>query len=297
MKTIFRFFIFPGFIFMMPCFSTFCQVGISTDGTSPDVSAMLDLKSTNKGFLVPRMTAFQRNGINAAAIGLLVYQTDAPAGFYYYDGTRWMFLGIGEGLGGQVIDADGNKYSTVKIGNQEWMAENLRVTHYNNGDDIPEITDRTAWNDISTGAYCWYNNDEASNKNAYGALYNWFAVNDSRNLCPVGWHAPTDQEYTELTTYLGGETVAGGKMKTATLWNSPNLGAVNTSCFSGLPGGLRSVTGDFNAIGYSGLWWTATEDDPTLARLRLLDYQSEGLEEIPGSAKIYGFSVRCIRNN
>jgi len=281
---------------MVPCLSTFGQVGISTDGASPDISAMLDLKSTSKGFLVPRMTSEQRSGINSAATGLLVYQTDAPAGFYYYDGTRWMFLGIGEGLGGQMIDADGNAYSTVKIGNQEWMAENLRVTHYNNGDDIPNITDRTGWNDINSGAYCWYNNDEASNKIAFGALYNWFAVNDSRSLCPEGWHAPTDLEYTLLTTYLGGESVAGGKMKTAAHWTDPNLGATNISCFSGLPGGLRSVNGDFTNIGYAGLWWTATEDDTTLARLCLLDYQSEGMEEIPASDKIYGFSVRCIRN-
>ena len=295
MKTIFRFFIFPGFILMLPCLSTFSQVGISTDGTSPDISAMLDLKSTNKGFLVPRMTAMQRNGITPVATGLLVYQTDAPAGFYYYNGTKWIFLGIGEGGGGHVIDVAGNIYPTVKIVNQEWMAENLRVTHYRNGDPIPNITDGATWNDLINGAYCWYNNDPSINKIMYGALYNWYAVNDSRNLCPSGWHVSSDDELTTLTNYLGGENLAGGLMKPIILWNSPNIGAKNTSGFSAPPGGARGDNGIFYYFGGKGYWWTATEGGPNDAWARHLDSGDSGIVRTTFS-KSDGFSVRCVKD-
>jgi hypothetical protein len=132
------------------------QVGINTDGSAPDASAGLDVYYTNNGFLLPRMTASQRTGISPAANGLLVYQTDETAGFYYYNETAWIFLGSGDGYSGNVIDTDGNVYPTVRIGNQEWMAENLRVTHYRNGDFIPNVTDNTAWSGLTAGeaAFC-----------------------------------------------------------------------------------------------------------------------------------------------
>ena len=139
---------------------------------------------------------------------------------------------------GTVTNIDGNVYKTVKIGKQWWMAENLKTTRYRNGEEIINITDPIQWGALVIGAYCWYNND-ISNKGPYGALYNWNAVMDDRNLAPVGWHIPTDEEWTTLSTTLGGESVAGGKLKEAGFshWNAPNTGATNESGFTVLPNG------------------------------------------------------------
>ncbi|MCP4790448.1 MAG: hypothetical protein GY881_09470, partial [Gammaproteobacteria bacterium] len=164
------------------------NVGIGA--TAPESSAQLEVKSTDKGFLPPRMTQAQRDGISSPAAGLLVYQTDETPGYYYYTGTDWNGI-TGAGAGpistSSLIDSDGNTYPTITIGNQVWMLENLRVTHYRNGDAIPNVTDDTGWSGLSTGAYCWYDNDQATNEK-YGALYNWYTVDDSRGLCPEGWH-------------------------------------------------------------------------------------------------------------
>ncbi|MCP4833080.1 MAG: hypothetical protein GY886_12790, partial [Gammaproteobacteria bacterium] len=159
------------------------------------------------------MTQAQRDGISSPAAGLFIFQTDGTPGYYYYTGADWISV-TSAGPGGisasSCIDYDGNAYPTTTIGEQVWMAENLRVTHYRNGDAIPHVT-TTGWG-YSTGAYCWYDNDQATNEK-YGALYNWYTVDDSRGLCPEGWHVPTDDQWTALTTYLGGTSVAGGKMK------------------------------------------------------------------------------------
>lgn len=282
-------------ISMIACYSLMAQVGINTDGSSPDGSAMLDLKSTDKGLLIPRMTSTQRIGISSPANGLLVYQTDVPAGFYYKDGTVWTYLGTGEGGGGHVIDADGNAYPLVRIGNQVWMAENLRVTHYRNGDAIPNVTDNTSWNGLATGAYCWYNNDEATNKTLYGAMYNWFAVTDSRNLCPPDWHVPTAAEWTTLANYLGGVSVAGGKMKTAIVWNSPNTDATNISGFSGLPGGGRIDDGTFVVVGDVGGWWSPTVAPANQAQTGMLSFENAHMA-LGESSKKTGMSVRCVKD-
>jgi uncharacterized protein (TIGR02145 family) len=244
------------------------------------------------------MDASQRTGIGSPATGLLVYQTDAPAGFYYYNGTGWISLGTGEGAGSQLIDADGNAYPTVRIGNQEWMAENLRVTHYRNGEAIPIVMDGTAWGILTTGARCYYNNDSAANNPVYGPLYNWYTVNDSRNLCPSGWHVPTDAEWNLVAMYLGGANYAGGKMKAAILWNSPNNGATNTSGFSGLPGGYRNTItgiGIYEGMVNLGFWWSSTQNSATDAKGRRIYYITTAL-----SVNIYnitnGFSVRCLKD-
>jgi len=158
-----------------------------------------------------------------------------------------------------VTDADGNIYSTVSIGKQVWMKENLKTTKYNDGTPIPNITDYTAWEALSTPSYCWYNNDAASYKAYYGALYNWYAVNTGK-LCPTGWHVPIDIEWTILTTYLGGNGVAGGKLKeTSTIyWWSPNTGATNETGFTALPGGERNYDGSYLDVGSYGRWWSST---------------------------------------
>jgi uncharacterized protein (TIGR02145 family) len=185
---------------------------------------------------------------------------------------------------------------TIVIGTQQWMRENLDVMTYRNGDVIPQVTDPTAWAGLTTGAWCYYNNDPL-NGASYGKLYNWYAVNDSRGLAPQGWHIPTDAELTILSTLLGGDAAAGGKMKTTgiTRWITPNTSATNESGFSILPGGFRSNDGTFYDIGFGGLWWSATENDLFYAWRRGLYYDSGSLGRY-ADPKGVGFSVRCLRD-
>lgn len=198
-------------------------------------------------------------------------------------------------------NSDDGEFETVTIGNQVWMAENLDVDHYRNGDTIPQVTDPDEWDTLTTGAWCYYDNDSA-NGEIYGKLYNWYAVNDPRGLAPEGWHVPTNAEWTELTDFLGGDYVAGGKLKsTGTiedgdgLWYSPNEGATNESGFSALPGGSRDRNGFFTYIGYLGYWWSSSESNATYAWFRTLIYNGS---EVNRSSyyKEYGFSVRCVRD-
>jgi uncharacterized protein (TIGR02145 family) len=196
-----------------------------------------------------------------------------------------------------------NIADSVKICNQVWMTKNLNVDHYRNGDSIPEVRDSTEWSNLTTGAWCYYNNDPVMGK-IYGKLYNWFAVNDQRGLAPLGWHIPSDTEWVELELCLGGDNVAGVKMKEAgtSHWQSPNTGATNSSGFSALPGGYRNGFGDRNGsgicyfIGDFGYWWSSTEHFATYAWLRGL---SCGYSNIFKSYdhKESGFSVRCIKDN
>ena len=150
-------------------------------------------------------------------------------------------------------DIEGNVYSVVQIGTQLWMSENLKTMKYNDDTDIPLEIDNIAWVGLTTGAYCWYQNDEAANKDIYGALYNWYAV-ETGNLCPDGWHIPTDAEWSALGSFLGGNSIAGGKMKaTGTeYWSAPNTDATNESGFAGLPGGNREGSGDAGCAGSKG---------------------------------------------
>jgi len=186
---------------------------------------------------------------------------------------------------------------TIVIGTQQWMRENLDVMTYRNGDIIPQVTDPSAWAALTTGAWCWYNNDPLNGAN-YGKLYNWYAVNDPRGLAPQGWHIPTYSEWATLSTLLGGDAAAGGKMKTIgiTIWSTPNTSATNESGFSGLPGGTRSNYGTFYDLGSDGYWWSATEEFYTTnAWYRGLYYNYSVLGMVSLSKKI-GFSVRCLRD-
>lgn len=195
-----------------------------------------------------------------------------------------------------VTDFDGNIYYVVTIGTQDWLVENLKVTHYRTGDAIPNVTGNTQWGNLTTGAYCDYDNS-VGNGTTYGRLYNWFAVNDSRKIAPTGWHVSSDAEWTVLTTYLGGEVIAGGKLKEkgTTHWKAPNLGATNESGFTGLPGGGRTYSGPFDYIIWGGAWWTSTSENVDDAWIRNLDYNTIDVYRYV-DGKLYGRSVRCVRD-
>jgi uncharacterized protein (TIGR02145 family) len=197
-----------------------------------------------------------------------------------------------------VIDYDGNVYDTVIIGTQVWLKENLKVTHYNNGVPIPNVTSNTAWASLVTGARCYYNNDSVANDSVYGPLYNWYAVNDINNICPSGWHVSTNAEWQTTETSLGGTYIAGGKMKEAGTvhWLSPNTGATNESGFTGLPGGMRDpINNNFQDIGGNGLWWTATTYNASMVWSTYMWYLFAGVDHNPGTKK-YGFSIRCVKD-
>ncbi|MBM2816459.1 MAG: hypothetical protein HW421_3221 [Ignavibacteria bacterium] len=190
-----------------------------------------------------------------------------------------------------------NNDTIVTIGTQVWMKRNLDVDHYRNGDSIPEVRDAKQWANLTTGAWCYYNNDFV-NGILYGKLYNWYAVNDPRGLAPPGWHIPSDSEWTTLITNLGGADFAGGKLKeTGTKhWQNPNTGASNETGFSALPGGRRYLLGTFNYIGYCGILWSSTVYDVSLVWCRYL-YNDDDYIGNFFSSKENGFSVRCIKNN
>ena len=184
----------------------------------------------------------------------------------------------------------------VVIGNQIWTCSNLDVTTFRNGEVIPQITDPTAWLNSTTPAWCYYDNDPA-NGAIYGKLYNWHAVRDPRGLAPNGYHIPTDAEWTTLTDYLGGLNVAGGKMKkVSTLWTSPNTDATNSSCFTGLPGGVRSHTGSYNYINSNGFWWSSTEYNVGDAWFRAM-YNNSGIVGRDHDDKGSGVSVRLVKED
>ena len=205
---------------------------------------------------------------------------------------------------GTSVDYDGNTYQLVAIGTQIWTKSNLNVSKYRDGTPIPQVTDLTAWASLTTGAWC-YNNNTTANGTTYGKLYNWYAVagihdNDpntpNKTLAPTGSHMPSDAEWTTLTNYLGGESIAGGKMKSTgtTLWVSPNTGATNESGFTGLPGGERTNNGSFGPIGYSCILWSSSESSTSSSWVRILD--SSTMVSRINYLKAGGFSVRCIKD-
>ena len=185
---------------------------------------------------------------------------------------------------------------SVTVCTQVWANKNLAVSCYRNGDIIPEVRDANSWGALTTGAWCWYNNDSA-NYWQYGKLYNWYAVNDPRGLALTGWHVPTSNEWITLQNCLGGSSLAGGAMKeTGVLhWLSPNTGATNSSGITALPAGSRGVNGSFNAIGMSGCWWSSTETNTTASWYRAIYNSSAELYE-SYSDKKGGLSVLLIKD-
>lgn len=196
---------------------------------------------------------------------------------------------------GSLADIDGNTYNTIRIGTQCWMAENLKTSKLSNGYSINNIEDEPTWSTAQNEAWCYYMNNSLNNI-TYGKLYNWFAVNSTNNLCPIGWHVPTKTEWQTLIANCGGSTVAGSKLKEAGTahWSSPNPGADNSSGFTALPAGYRASSA-FRYIGYNAHWWTSTEYDADNAWYF-------GMNNVNSDAsgdhvdKNDGFSVRCIKD-
>lgn len=205
---------------------------------------------------------------------------------------------------------DGNEYNWVKIGDQIWMAENL--AYLSSVNMVADGSEDAAGSYYYVSGYNGTNVVDAkatANYTTYGVLYNWTAAMDGeastttnpsgiQGVCPTGWHLPSDAEWTELTDYLGGQSVAGGKLKETgtTHWSSPNTGATNETGFTALPGGTRDGYGTFDSVGYSGIWWSATEGSADGAWYRDLYYSSSNVGRSYGSNKQFGFSVRCLRD-
>jgi uncharacterized protein (TIGR02145 family) len=212
----------------------------------------------------------------------------------------------------ECMDADSNYYSVVTIGTQNWMAENLKTTHYSDGNPIPGITSENNWSALSSKgpAYCWYNNDSTTYAHTYGALYNWPAAMNSapsstanpsgvQGICPTGWHLPSDTEWKVLTDYLGGMSVAGGKLKETgkTHWASPNTGATNESGFTALPGGACDQNGQFIYFSEYTAWWTATEYNTNNSWGRGVYNLDKTVYRMDnGGSKRIGISIRCIKD-
>jgi uncharacterized protein (TIGR02145 family) len=205
---------------------------------------------------------------------------------------------------GTMTDQEGNVYKTIVIGTQEWMAENLKTAIYRNGNLIPEFPDNQ-WQNLTIGSLSSYN-FESQYDCPYGKLYNWYAVTDSRKLCPAGWHIPTDDEWSVLINYLdpnaeGGinlPNIAGAKLKSAgnQYWEAPNQDATNESGFSALPAGLRDVNGQFQVNGKYAIWWSSSENDSVTAWCRFLLWTDGTVYRQEPGLKQPGYSVRCIKD-
>ena len=195
-------------------------------------------------------------------------------------------------------DGDFNIYPVVTIGTQTWMAENLKTTKYNDGTAIPNVTDNATWSTTSSAAYCDYFNN-FTNSNTYGRLYNWYTVasTNPKKVCPTGWHVPTDPQWATLSTYLGGEGVAGGKLKETgtTHWLTPNTGATNVTGFTALPGGYRNTSGTFGLIGNTGYWWSATAGSSTYSWYYYIYFGNSNLTRLDHENH-FGSSVRCLKD-
>jgi uncharacterized protein (TIGR02145 family) len=288
-----------GILLVIPGLHSFSQVGISTDNSSPDNSAMLDVKSINKGLLVPRMTKSGRDAISSPATGLVIFNTTSRS-INVFNGTYWSNLdGSPSDLwkcGQPITDIRDNKnYNTVLLGTQCWMAQNL-----NTGTIIYSTENQTANSLIEK--YCF--NDLESNCNVYGGLYQWdeamqySTVEGVQGICPAGWHLPTDAEFTTIADFLGGEDAAGGKMKETGFshWIPPNQGATNETGFTGIGSGRRSIIGTSEFLTWYLYMWSSTAFDSSIAWERSLNSYYTGLARAADYVKTYGFSVRCLKN-
>lgn len=262
------------------------NVGIGT--TAPATSAQLDVSSTNKGFLPPRLTIVQRDAITNPAAGLVIYCSDCDE-LQISNGIVWKNMNGNAACVSPTLPF-------IKICDQVWSPNNLSVSNYRNGDPIPQVTDPSVWTILTIGAWCWYNNDSAT-YSGYGKLYNWYAIKDARGLAPLGWHIPTNAEWTTLSTCLGGDAVSGGKMKETGLthWNSPNTGATNSSGFGSFGTGYRFYNGPFIVQGQYGSYWSITDADSQNGWIYYTSYNNSTFTS-GTNLKTAGMNVRCVRD-
>jgi uncharacterized protein (TIGR02145 family) len=288
-------------LFLILSFSAFANIcgDINNDGAGPDISDLLWLVDYmfQDGPPPPQLYSADINGDFVVDISDVIFLVD----YSFSNGPDPVCNS------GTVTDIDGNVYRTVKIGGQWWMAENLKVTHYRNGDTIPNVTYVGSWGSVGIGAYCNYDNDE-NLADTYGRLYNWFAVADGRNIAPTGWHVPSADEWKQMQVFLGISqagldtsgwlgTVEGGKLKEAGTghWLSPNTGATDEIGFSALPGGFRDPNGFFNALRANAIFWSSTALDDRLAWYLGLTSINSGIFWY-NHLEPFGFSVRCVQD-
>jgi uncharacterized protein (TIGR02145 family) len=193
-----------------------------------------------------------------------------------------------------VSDIEGNVYNVISIGKQVWMAENLRTNKYNDSTSVLLVKDEIQWAGLSSPAFCWYKNDEEAFKPTYGALYNWYAVNSGK-LCPSGWHIPSDAEWTELTTFLGGDGISGVSLRNRQPTGLNQIQELQTNRFTAFPGGFRYYDGKFFDFGFSAYWWSSGEFSSTRAWFRFVYYNDANVYRF-NNIKKNGFSVRCIKD-
>lgn len=285
------------FSFMLLCWSTFAQTLQNINKTTGTVSNPINqIDSIRFNTVTNQMEVVLQSGVETHSLADVINITITSPG-------------NGCGPNSPVTDIDGNVYQTVSIGTQCWMKENLKTSKYRDGSSIPTDLSDSAWQATTTGAYSIYN-DESANDTTYGKLYNWFTVTDSRNLCPLGWHVPSDEEWKTLEIFMGmsasdADLVGGGRgsaqniggkfKSTSLLWTAPNTGATNESGFSGLPGGNTNNDGTYTYIRDISYWWSSTEFSAELGWNRFL-YFSAGDSYRSYNFKQNGFSVRCLRD-
>lgn len=287
--------------------SVFSQNITVTDDNSysAENSAILDVKSTSKDFLPPRMTNSEINNILNPATGLIVYSTDLNKPIYF-NGSNWHTFSEVEVIfedSSTVTDIDGNIYKTVAIGNQVWLAENLKTTRYSNGDLIGTTTsNQTSLWDQDTSKYQWSYEGNENNVPAYGRLYTWYVITDSRNVCPTGWHVPTNREWYTLEEFVDPrslqrvgvqyETDVGSKLKETGYvhWKTPNIGATDEFGFKAIPSGFRNTRGGFNSLNYMAVFWSSGDLSVRINCSSSHVVKSHNLD------KKRGCSVRCVKD-
>ncbi len=296
-------------ITMIASYTLTAQVAVNTDGSNPDGSAILDVKSTDKGFLPPRMSTAQMNAISSPSAGLMIFNTTINTVFFY-DGSAWRNL-YNDGESGGPISYDGQTYQTVIIGTQTWMAENLNIGTMINSTNGGTNSDGEQTDNSTIEKYCYYNTPTYCD--TYGGLYQWnemmqyVTAEVAQGICPTGWHIPTDAEWKTMEIYLGMSQAQadatgwrgvdeGGKLKETgiTHWASPNTGATNSSGFKGLPGGLRSSDASFLYLTGSGRFWSSNTLGSD-AWVRFLIYSGTQVRR-DYDDQAFGISVRCLKN-
>jgi uncharacterized protein (TIGR02145 family) len=284
-------------------------IGTATAGTAKATVAFT-APASDGGFTITSYTATSSPGgitgtLSRAGSGTITVTGLTAGTAYTFTVTATTVSGTGPASGASnsvtptapelITDGSGNTYEILTVGWQTWMAKNLYTTKYSDGTDIPKVISSSSWSRLTSEAYCDYNND-ALNAAIYGRLYNWYAVKTGK-LCPTGWHVPSNNEWLTLTTVLGGESVAGGRLKeTGTAhWTAPNSGATDEKSFTALPGGYRSRSGPFSNIGNIGYWWSSTEYMFPYANYRFMSYDNTVARRTYDSEG-NGMSVRCLKD-